>query len=191
MELVFIRHGQGEHTVDLPQSLHISDPALTNEGKLQAMSLRNQFPLSQNDVVIISPLRRTLQTAHIWSEGINCRKIVSPFVSPRMFPQTPQSTTLPCDELLTKEKIKNVFNDFCIDGELPDEYWLSGINKTHEQEFSKIASRYLTWCKSTGKKRIYIVSHDGTITSYNQFITGRKLSRKDFPKETGWLKIDC
>ncbi|MDX8363223.1 histidine phosphatase family protein [Cytobacillus sp. IB215316] len=174
MELVFIRHGQGEHTIDLSNSLNTTDPELTNKGRNQAISLRNQFPLSTTDLILISPMSRTLQTVQIWSEGINCRKIVSPFLSPRMFPQNQKWTTLPCDELLTKEKIKYKFNEFDIDEEdLSREWWTKGINKLPEQEFEKIADMFLNWCKSTGKKRIYLVSHDGTITSYRQFITGK------------------
>ncbi|SEQ94505.1 Broad specificity phosphatase PhoE [Virgibacillus subterraneus] len=191
MELVFIRHGQGEHTLDLPESLHTSDPALTDEGIIQAKTLKRQFPLSQSDVIIISPIRRTLQTAQIWSEGIKCQKIVSPLVSPRMFPQKTEGQTLPCDEILTKGVIKDHFTDFHLEEELSNEWWSKGINKLPEREFKIIAEFFLKWCRHFGNKRIYIVSHDGTITSYRQLITGVELTRNDFPKETGFLKVNC
>lgn len=190
MELVFIRHGQGEHTLDLPKSLHNPDPVLTEEGIIQAKTLKNHFPLSESDVIIVSPIRRTLQTAQIWSEGIKCQKIISPLVSPRMFPQNPEWHTLPCDEILTKEIIKDDFNDFYLEEELSYEWWLKGINKLPEKEFEVIAEGFLEWCKHIGNKKIYIVSHDGTITSYRQIITGRKLNRNDFPKESGFLKVN-
>lgn len=191
MELIFIRHGQSEHTLNLPKSLQNPDPALTEGGIIQAKSLRNQFPLSDKDVLIISPIRRSLQTALIWSEGINCRKIVSPLVSPRMFPQNPEWNPLPCDEILKKEMIKDEFPGFVIDEDLPINLWIKGINTLPEYEFNSLADNFLIWCKQLGKKRIYIISHDGTITSYRQFITRGKLSREDFPKETDWFKIDC
>lgn len=191
MELVFIRHGQGEHTLNLPISLQNPDPALTKEGTIQAKSLRNQFPLSKKDVLIISPIRRTLQTASIWSEDINCRKIVRPLVSPRMFPQNPEWSPLPCDEILKREMIKDEFPGFVIDEDLPNNLWIKGINTIPEYEFNSLADNFINCCKQLRKKRIYIISHDGTITSYRQFITRGKLSREDFPKETGWFKIDC
>jgi broad specificity phosphatase PhoE len=72
MELVFIRHGQGEHTLDIPSSLQIEDPLLTNKGVEQAKLLRNQIPLTNKDIIIISPIRRMLETAFIWSENIDC-----------------------------------------------------------------------------------------------------------------------
>ncbi|WP_371069272.1 histidine phosphatase family protein [Sediminibacillus sp. JSM 1682029] len=189
MELVFIRHGQEEHTLFPPESLHITDPGLTEAGRLQAISLQKQFPLSETDLIISSPLRRTLQTAQIWSEGTCCEKVVSPLVSPRMFPQNPEWAALPCDNLLPKEKVKEEFNDFFIEEQF-GEWWSKGINKSSEQVFASIAKRFLNRCKQTGKERIYIISHDGTITSYRQYMTGRKLSRNDFPKEIGDLKIN-
>ncbi|QTM98253.1 histidine phosphatase family protein [Sediminibacillus dalangtanensis] len=188
MELVFTRHGQGEHTLNPPESLHMTDPGLTEAGILQAKSLRKQFPLSETELIISSPLRRTLQTTQIWSEGTDCTKMVSPLVSPRMFPQNPEWETLPCDTLLPREKVTEEFNDFFIE-EQSGEWWSKGINKISEQAFARIAKKFLNRCKQTGKKRIYIVSHDGTITSYRQYITGEKLSRSDFPKETVDLKI--
>ncbi|SDM67717.1 histidine phosphatase family protein [Sediminibacillus halophilus] len=188
MELLFIRHGQGEHTLNPPESLHITDPGLTEAGILQAKSLRKQFPLSDTELVISSPLRRTLQTTQIWSEGTDCAKMVSPLVSPRMFPQNPEWQTLPCDSLLPREKVKEEFNEFSIE-DPSGEWWSKGINKSSQQAFTRIAERFLNRCKQTGKKRIYIVSHDGTITAYRQYMTGRKLSRSDFPKETGEVRM--
>lgn len=157
---------------------------------MQSKTLKNRLPLSQTDVIIVSPIRRTIQTAQIWSEGIKCQKIVSPLVSPRMVPQNPEWQTLPCDEILTKEIIEDDFNDFHLEEELSNEWWLRGINKLPEKEFKIIAEEFLEWCKHIGNKRIYIVSHDGTITSYRQLIIGRKLSRNDSLKETGFLKVN-
>lgn len=190
LEFIFIRHGQGEHTVNLPASLQNPDPVLTKEGINQAKKLRKEFPLSEKDVLVISPIR-TLQTAMIWSEGINCNKIVTPLVAPRMFPQNPDWDSLPCDAILKKEIIKDEFSCFKIDDELLFDIWIEGINTLPEFKFNILAEKFVKWCKQLHKKRVYIVSHDGTITSYRQFITRKQLSRGDFPKETGWFKIEC
>ncbi|SEH46834.1 Broad specificity phosphatase PhoE [Halobacillus karajensis] len=179
--------------MDLPKSLQISDPALTEEGIIQAKSLKEQFPLLKSDVIIASPTRRTIQTARIWSEGIKCKKIVSPFISPRMFPQKSEWQTLPCDKILSKEIIKEEFADFYIEEELSNsnKWWLEGINKLPEKKFKVLAEDFLKWCKQFGNKGIYIVSHDGTITSYSQSILGKELTRNDFPKETGYRIVNC
>lgn len=191
MDIIFIRHGQGEHTLDIPKSFQIENPSLTSKGMEQAKLLRETFPLIHNDVIFISPLRRTLQTAQIWSEKIACRKIVSPLVSPRMFPLLPNKNTLPCDKLLDVETIKKDFPNFEMDLNVSHNLWTDGINILPEHEFINAGKEFITSCKLLHKEKIYIVSHDGTITSYRQLISGEKLSRADFPLETGWVKISC
>ncbi|MFE3575710.1 phosphoglycerate mutase family protein [Lysinibacillus sp. NPDC059133] len=191
MDLVFIRHGQGEHTLDIPKSLQIKDPSLTPKGEKQAKLLRNQFPLTNDDILIISPIRRTLQTAFIWSENIDCRKIVSPLVSPRLFPIFPDKNTLPCDKIIDLEIIQKDFSTFEIETNVPQDLWSNGINVMPENKFIKIAEDFIMNCKLLQKEKIYIVSHDGTITAYRQLISGQSLSRKDFPSETGWFQITC
>ena len=166
LELIFIRHGQGEHTSNLPNSLHNPDPALTDEGIIQAKRLRESLPLSEGDLIIISPIRRTLQTAMIWSEGITCTRLVSPSVSPRIFPLNTKSKTLPCDELVTREKIRKEFPAFILDQNSALNLWINGINTLPESEFILLAEYFLEWCKRQDRKKIFIVSHDGTITSY-------------------------
>ncbi|MGC4379413.1 hypothetical protein WD019_21270 [Fictibacillus sp. Mic-4] len=47
----------------------------------------------------------------------------------------------------------------------------------------------MIWCKKFNKERIFIVTHDGTITAYRQFLMGEQLTRDDFLEETGWIKI--
>ncbi|HHP1048302.1 histidine phosphatase family protein [Bacillus cereus group sp. BfR-BA-01354] len=39
MKIVFVRHGEGEHTRDLPSSLKVLHPPLTDEGRNQAKLL--------------------------------------------------------------------------------------------------------------------------------------------------------
>jgi broad specificity phosphatase PhoE len=188
VELIFIRHGQGEHTLDLPASLQIQDPALTKAGVYQAESLQSQISLTEKDIVVISPVRRTLETADILTKGISCRKIVSPLISPRMFPQNPEWKTLPCDRMLNKKLIKEQFPSFTIEEGFSEELWSSGINTMPEQEFNLFAETFLEWCKSQSVEHIYVVSHDGTINSYRQFISGEKLTRTDFLKDAGWIR---
>ncbi|TKC15886.1 histidine phosphatase family protein [Robertmurraya kyonggiensis] len=191
MDILFIRHGQGEHTLDIPKSFQIENPSLTSKGMEQAKLLRKTFPLSHNDVIFISPLRRTLQTAQIWSEKIACRKIVSPLVSPRMFPLLPNKNTLPCDTLPVVATIKKEFPNFEVDMTVSHDLWIDGINILPEHEFINVGKEFIAACKSLHKEKMYIVSHDGTITSYRQLISGEKLSREDFQFETGWAKVSC
>lgn len=191
MELIFIRHGQGEHTLDIPNSLHIKNPALTAKGINQAKVLRKKFPLTDEDIIFISPIRRTLETALIWAWNIDCRKIVSPLVSPRIFPIRPNGKTLPCDTIIDLETIKKGYPNLEIDMNVPPDLWSDGINTMPDCEFNKIAVKFIANLKLLKKDKIYIVSHDGTITAYRQLISGQSLSRRDFLNETGWFQIKC
>ncbi|RIW34665.1 histidine phosphatase family protein [Bacillus salacetis] len=191
MKLIFIRHGQGEHTLDLPGSLQLNDPGLTLHGQSQAAELRKKFNVTEEDIIIASPVRRTLETASIFSNEVRCSKVASPLVSPRMFPQKPEWNTLPCDTLLTKCQIRDDFPSFSFDMEQSNELWEEGINTMEEEEFRKLAIGFMEWCRDQGKKRVFIVSHDGTITSYRQLLSGTTFTRDDFLKETGWIEMEC
>lgn len=189
LDLTFIRHGQGIHTLNTPDSLLIKDPSLTHKGMEQARLLRNHLPLSKNDLIVVSPTRRTLETVLIWCNDTQCEKIISPMVSPRVFPQKTEGQTLPCDEIIGTENIKNEFPIFALDLLFPTELWTNGINTMPDQEFKVLGERLLRWCEQQSKGKVYIVSHDGTITSYRQLISNRLFTRKDFLEDGGWINV--
>lgn len=184
MELIFIRHGQGQHTMNLPGSLRVPHPSLTTKGIEQAKELRASHPLTVEDALIVSPTLRTLQTASIWSENIDCCKIAHPLVAPRIFPARTAATTLPCDELFGLERTLNGFPCFDAAPDLLSSLWETGINVLPEDEFSRLAEEFIGFCHSLHKEKVYIVTHDGTITSYRQKISDQQLTRDDFLEET-------
>ena len=189
MELIFVRHGQGTHTEQLPASLQLSDPPLTIVGIHQAEKLRTLLPLHEEDVLIVSPTRRTLQTADIWSEHVNCRKIVHPLLGPRIFPLRPDATTLPCDALVDLAYLDRNFPSFEISANLQPQLWQEGINLMPASEFVVLADQFIKYCKTLHHQKVHLVSHDGTITSYRQMISGQNLSRQDFLQETEWIGL--
>lgn len=189
MELIFIRHGQGEHTRNLPESLGLINPSLTSKGIGQAKKLKFSLPLGSDDVLIVSPTLRTLQTASLWSDNIECIKFVHPLVAPRIFPPKPDAVTLPCDKVLSLEKLQDEFSSFFPAPNLVSSLWSKGINILSECEFTLLAEEFVSFCQSLQPKRIFIVTHDGTITSYRQKISGQLLTRKDFLEETEWFRL--
>lgn len=189
MELFFIRHGEGEHTLNVPDSLMVNSPSLTDYGMKQAGNLKNTLALTPQDVVIASPTLRTLQTARIWSEGVDCRKFVSPYVGPRIFPVRLQASTLPCDELLDVGRIQSDFSSFHFMPSINSSLWAKGINTLSEEDFRLIANVFVLMCQGFQYKRIFIVTHDGTITSYRQIYSEKLLTREDFLKETEWFRL--
>lgn len=182
LELLFVRHGQGEHTLYPPVSLDIPDPALTKLGIGQAERLAETHPLNVEDIVIASPTRRTIQTAVIWAESFGCRVLVHNAVGPRMFPLLDASKALRCDTPLPKATIRNHFSIEIIE-EASAAVWEEGINCVSEERFALIASEFVRWCRTLGRKRFPIVSHDGTITAYRRLLGEPNVTRSDFPGE--------
>lgn len=177
MKIIFIRHGEGEHTRSTPESLHIPHPSLTSKGRDQAHNLKRKWDLGAKDMIIISPTKRTIETALIWSEGVDCNKVVDPRVGPRMFPVKTEWTTLPCDRSLESDETLRLFPEVKI------ETWGCEINQIDGDSFARIADQFLQWCQLQKLRRMFIVTHDGTITAYKQHLTGQSLTRKDLPEE--------
>lgn len=190
MKLVFVRHGEGEHTKDLPSTLQVLHPSLTDEGRNQAKLLQCNVPLQETDILVASPTIRTLQTATIWSEKVSCQTIVHPYVSPRIFPYREGAKTLPCDHIVDQEMIANLFPHFLIEKSTNKQLWTGGINIISENSFQQIVDEFLLWCYELGAERICIVSHDGTITAYRQYLQKVVLTRSDFLQETGIYEME-
>lgn len=190
MKLVFVRHGEGEHTKDLPASLQVLHPPLTDEGRNQAGFIQYNVPLQETDILIASPTLRTLQTAAIWSEKVACQKIVHPYASPRIFPYREGAKTLPYDHIVDQGVITNLFPHFLIEKSTNKQLWTEGINTIPENRFQQIVDEFLLWCCQLGAERICIVSHDGTITAYRKYLQKVVLTRADFLQETGIYEMD-
>ncbi|MHB0800819.1 histidine phosphatase family protein [Bacillus thuringiensis] len=190
MKIVFVRHGEGKHTTDLPESLQVFDPPLTRVGKAPAKLLQRDVSLQEADILIVSPTLRTLQTATIWSAKVACQKIVHPYVSPRIFPYREGAKTLPCDYIVDQGMITKLFPHFSIEKSSNNQLWKEGINTISENSFQQIVDEFLLWCYELSVERICIVSHDGTITAYRQYLQKVVLNRSDFLKETGIYEMD-
>lgn len=189
MKLIFVRHGEGEHTNNLLDSLRMEHPSLTDKGREQALALREKLSLCESDILIASPTIRTLQTATIWSEQVACRRVVHPYISPRIFPYREGARTLPCDKMLSQKNVQQLFPQFLLAEERNEELWRNGINTIVESAFCKAASSFIEWCETLEVSRVAIVSHDGTITAYRQYVMNQVLTREDFLEETGVYEI--
>ncbi|WP_240762909.1 histidine phosphatase family protein [Paenibacillus thalictri] len=83
-----------------PNRLNTLHPSLTEYGKFQITQLRDEIKIDPDDLVLVSPTKRTIETATIIKNGMDF--IISPFVGPRMFPQNPNLPFLACDQILSK-----------------------------------------------------------------------------------------
>nr|WP_202128665.1 histidine phosphatase family protein [Paenibacillus dendrobii] len=179
--MIFIRHGHGEHLIDYPNQLNTLHPGLTPYGKMQINQLAEESAFTTNDLFLVSPTKRTIETAQILRKDNNF--IITPFVGPRMFPQNPNLPFLICDQIYCKEDIiKYYLGIEILDFEL--DCWGEGINRIDPNTFEDYAHRLLAWIKEKGN-RIFIISHDGTITNYRILLGEQELTRKDFLGEAG------
>ncbi|WP_054028661.1 phosphoglycerate mutase family protein [Bacillus sp. FJAT-28004] len=185
MEFIFIRHGHGEHLNDYPNRLNTLHPSLTEYGKFQVMQIRDEIKINPDDLVLVSPTKRTIETATIMKNGMDF--IISPFVGPRMFPQNPELPFLACDHILSIAEITNLYGhtdilDFNFD------CWKEGINRIEQNVFEGYAKQLLDWIGENYQK-IFIISHDGTITNYRILLGEKGLTRKDFLGEAGVYRM--
>ncbi|GGA19406.1 phosphoglycerate mutase family protein [Paenibacillus physcomitrellae] len=183
MELIFIRHGHGEHLLDYPNRLNSLHPGLTEYGVHQIYQLKNQISILPDDLVIVSPTKRTIQTAEQLMGEKEKPYFVSPFVGPRMYPQNPDSPFFGCDQIYSRKEIHEIIREERIlDFGLKD--WGEGINRMDQDLFMYYGMQLLEWCISNST-RAYIISHDGTITNYRWLLGEEGLTRNDFLGEAG------
>lgn len=176
MEFIFIRHGHGEHLNDYPNRLNTLHPSLTEYGNYQVTQLRNQLIINPDDLVLVSPTKRTMETAIILKNDMDF--VVTPLVGPRMFPQNPKLPFLACDQILSKSEITNLYGEIeILDFDL--NCWNEGINRIEHDIFEGYAKMLLDWT-SENYKKIFMISHDGTITNYRIMLGDKGLTREDF-----------
>jgi len=186
VEFIFIRHGHGEHLNDYPNRLNTLHPSLTEYGKFQVTQLRDQISINSDDLVLVSPTKRTIETAIILKNSLDF--MIIPLVGPRMFPQNPELPFLTCDHIFSKTEITTLYRD----AEIVDfnlDCWEEGINKIDQDVFEGYAEQLIDWIGDRYNK-IFIISHDGTITNYRILLGEKGLTRKDFLGEAGVYKMN-
>lgn len=188
-ELIFIRHGQGVHNTDVPDRLNIENPSLTERGRGQVAALKSSFTFSDDDLFIVSPTLRTIETANIiTSDLVRPQKYISPIVGPRMFPmpEHPEAHFSKCDLNYPLSTIQAEHSDFNVLQADDLKLWQDGINTMHEAEFSRLGQQLFEWIKQLQHQRIFIVAHDGTITCYRALLGEQGLTRAEFLGEAGF-----
>eukprot|EP01117_Protostelium_nocturnum_P013705 TRINITY_DN5143_c0_g1_i2.p1 TRINITY_DN5143_c0_g1~~TRINITY_DN5143_c0_g1_i2.p1 ORF type:complete len:222 (+),score=81.59 TRINITY_DN5143_c0_g1_i2:207-872(+) len=147
------RHAEAQHNATLDYS--IKDPVLTPKGEEQAKNIDKAYPnLFETgflDLIVISPMRRTIQTALF-----SFCKLGVPIV---IHPEIQEAGQCPCDtgsdvEVLQKEF---PFLDF---SNVPQEWnSKSGFWSCEPQSLRKRAASFRKWLKSRKERNIAIVTH--------------------------------
>lgn len=77
MEIVLIRHGEPEWSRD---GLTVDDPPLTRRGQDQAERLADNLANQHFDEILVSPLRRTRETAAPLLAKLGCELVIEPWL---------------------------------------------------------------------------------------------------------------
>ena len=168
MKLYLIRHGEGEHNVkkDGENNWTKLYPRLTKKGKEECRMIGEEIRDKKIDLILVSPLRRTLETGSIIFRGreMLVKEEIREYVKNK------------CDMMESKVEIEGEYNhvDFSLMG--------NEVNNEIEKE-EDLMSRtkiFMDWLKKRKEKNIAIVGHGLFIENF----------LKMYEKKVGnkWLK---
>ncbi|KAJ5279995.1 phosphoglycerate mutase family protein-like protein [Penicillium angulare] len=182
--LYIIRHAQGEHN----DSHHIRDALLTDTGKFQCQELQEKFPFLQDvEVILASPLRRTIQTAaYTFAPELEKRQL--PMI---LVPNAQEISSLACDvghdAKITKSEAPNLIKDAApswnamnLDATLVNESWNSkfeayikctvqkGIYESSLPAVKQRAAEMRNWIYSRPEKHVALVTHGGFLHYFTE-----------------------
>ncbi|SDW39974.1 Broad specificity phosphatase PhoE [Marininema mesophilum] len=192
MKLIFLRHGEAQHNSSEPESFQITHPKLTPKGIQQALNLQKHFRITNNDIVVVSPTYRTLETANIFAREHACSKYLCYAIGPRIYPYREGSTTLPCDKVMSRKELIDYITDDnfkVLIGDFFDNK-LDSVNHVSEYLYKNISLNFMEWCRRQKVERIFIVSHDGTINHFKEIIINKKFTRDDMLNEGEYISLE-
>ncbi|PMD51838.1 phosphoglycerate mutase-like protein [Hyaloscypha bicolor E] len=169
--VILIRHAQALHNV--AQDYHLHDPPLSDLGfgpqcDELAKYLQTEVPIAQKvDLIVISPMRRTLQTAQ---QGLGW--LMERGVPVILRAEWQENSDKPCDtgtDISVMEKEWHQFDWLSVDPEYPTKTGLYAFSKEGLTQRG-IAAR--KWLRDRPEKVIAVVSHSGFLrvgVSYRQY----------------------
>ncbi|KAJ2903832.1 hypothetical protein MKZ38_009308 [Zalerion maritima] len=171
--VILIRHAEAEH------NFAIHDPGLTELGKEQcrelAKFLENEVPLAKDiDLIVTSPLTRTLQTTDIALGWL----IKSKNVPVLLKPEWQETTDKPCDKGRPVADVKDDWPQFDFSTVLSDKYYPSKEGPyvyTQDALMARIA-KCLKFLQRRNEKVVCVVSHSG----FMRRLSRRKYGNADF-----------
>lgn len=148
---ILVRHGEGHHNVG--EAYHLLDPGLTQKGRRQAMALRGARALAEAELLVVSPLRRAIETAElVWGHSPQLPTVVTPLHSERV--------DEPCDEGSRKSALETQFPFLREwggwDG-LP-EHWAPSRREDRHWRRDRVPA-FLAWLRDRPERCIAVVGH--------------------------------
>lgn len=159
----FVRHAQGVHNVageedyTYYQKEEYADAALTNKGVKQCQSLANIHGITTAELLVVSPMTRTLQTA-----SVSFPSQVGKFPWLALESLREQSGFHPCDRRRTVSEYKTEFQhiDFDqIDDEKDPLYHLHADEREPDMHVAERSRQFFAWLMHRQEKEIIVVTH--------------------------------
>lgn len=146
MKIYYVRHGQTDYNLAKKMQGGETEKDLNQEGIRQAYKTKKELENIEYDIVICSPMKRTIQTAEIINEGRNIPIIIDEGIRERKLGEYEEKD-------VTEETEKNIW-DYKANNDIQ-----GGENL---YEFEK---RIIEFLKDTKKKydnkKVLIVAHGG------------------------------
>jgi broad specificity phosphatase PhoE len=152
-----VRHAQGYHNLSVANH-NLHDPLLTNFGEDQCRNLSRKFPNMRSvDLVVASPLKRTIYTALLAFEPVIKEKGLKVIA----LPELQETSDLPCDTGSSPELLAKEFEDKPVDLSLVKPGWDSKRMKwaPTSTAIEKRAGDARRWLMARPEKEIVVVSH--------------------------------
>lgn len=163
--LICIRHGEATHNTlynEIGMKAFFDknnyDTELTEKGYNQAIELGKNWNINV-DLVIVSPLKRTLQTAMNIFKNIDC-----PIIALDCLKEYPQGLHT-CNKRTCKLEIQQLFPsiDFSLLDSEKDEMWCDIRLETIDELLERINKMY-NFIENRSEKNIVLVGHNGFIS---------------------------
>ena len=182
-ELFCIRHGTSEHNnayfvIGEAAFNEYEDSKLLPSGYTQAQQLgRDWKKINEMDLVIVSPLSRTLETATQIFKGKNVQIIALDCLI-----EFPQHQHL-CNKRISKETLKEKYPHVNFDRIANDLYWDSEKEESYETLKERV-SFSKQWISMRNEYKIAIVSHSSYLSEFmNEKIDYNEQLKHCYPYE--------
>lgn len=163
-----VRHAQGFHNLSVANhSMH--DPLLTQLGAEQCKRLQKDFPSMKDvDLVVASPLKRTIYTALIGFEPAIREKGLTVIA----LPELQETSDLPCDTGSAPEDLAKEFGGNPVDLDMVKPGWNSKKMKwaPTATAIEKRARDARTWLMARPEKEIVVVTHGAADPVHIRFL---------------------
>ncbi|KAK4508395.1 hypothetical protein PRZ48_002133 [Zasmidium cellare] len=178
-----VRHAQGYHNLTTANH-HMHDPLLTPYGEQQCRDLQTVFPnQSSIDLIVASPIKRTLNTALLSFADI----IASKNLTVIALPELQETSDLPCDTGSEPEELRREFEGKAVDLELVKEGWNGKRGKwaPNGRAIEKRAREARVWLQNRTERNIVVVTHGGFLHYFTE-----DFHDQDRFAGTGWANTE-